>query len=224
VVDLSIRYGIITPYTSYLIEEDDIFSQAARQTIVESELEEAAAAPREVSGEAAVDRADMAAGMAAAEAPAALELPAPASGNAQPVVKTVGSKTFVFRAWQGAELWMDTAFDADQQTPQPVAFASDAYFSLLDAAPELGQYLALGTRLLVVHDGVAYLIGSDGESAPLDLPTATPVPATGGETGEVRTTATPPSASPATTTPLCGAALLPLLAVAAVASLRRRTR
>ncbi|MDT8306864.1 MAG: VWA domain-containing protein, partial [Anaerolineae bacterium] len=225
VVDLSIRYGIITPYTSYLIEEDDIFSQTGRRAIIESELEEAAAAPMEVSGEAAVDRADTAAGLAAAEAPAALELPRGAGASGQPVVQTTGSKTFVFRSWEGAETWIDTAFDADRQTPQAVAFASDAYFSLLDAAPELGQYLALGTRVLLVHDGVAYLIGDDGENRPLDLPTATPVPAAVGvPTESSASPATAPAGSGDTATALCGAALLPFIAIGVVAGMRRRYR
>jgi Ca-activated chloride channel family protein len=220
VVSLSIRYGIITPYTSYLIEEDDIFSQTGRQGIVTEELEESAAAPAAVSGEAAVDRADTAAGMAAAESPAALALPAGDEGSAQPAVQTIGGKTFVFRDWQGVEMWIDTAFDADRQTPQPIAFASDAYFSLLDAAPELGRYLALGSRVLLVHDGAAYLVGEDGESEPLALPTAavpTNAPAAPADPGEPA-----PDQPPNRATPLCGAALLPLLGVALVASMQRR--
>jgi Ca-activated chloride channel homolog len=218
IVDLSIRYGIITPYTSYLIEEDDIFSQTARRTIVASELESAAGAAAPVSGEAAVDRADTAANLAAAEAPAAVEMPLSASSAGKPVVRSTGSKTFVLRSWEGVDTWIDTRFDADRHTPQPVAFASDAYFSLLDAAPELGQYLAVGSRLLVVHDDDAYLIGGEGESAPLPLPAATP--------GTVSTA--PDSAAPEANSgwdrPGCGAALLPLLRVAGIAVMRRRSR
>jgi hypothetical protein len=134
------------------------------------------------------------------------------------VVRSTGSKTFVLRGWEGVDTWIDTRFDADRHTPQPVAFASDAYFSLLDAAPELGQYLALGPRLLVVHDDDAYLIGGEGESAPLPLPAATP--------GTVSTA--PDSAAPEANSgwdrPGCGAALLPLLLVAGIAVMRRRSR
>lgn len=221
VVNLSIRYGIITPYTSYLIEEDDIFSQTGRQGIVTEELEEAAAEPAAVSGEAAVDRADTAAELAGAEAPAALTLPQGEAGSGQPVVQNVGGKTFVLRSWEGAETWIDTAFDADRQTPQAVAFASDAYFSLLDAAPELGQYLALGSRVLLVHEGVAYLVGDEGESAPLSLPTATP-PEARPEVVEPGQPTSEPAATANRATPLCGAALLPLMAVGIAAALRRR--
>jgi Ca-activated chloride channel homolog len=214
IVELSIRYGIITPYTSYLIEENDIFSQTARRTIVESELESAAGAAAPVSGEAAVDRADTAANLAAAEAPAAVEMPLSAGSAGQPVVRSTGSKTFVFRGWEGVDTWIDTRFDADQHTPQPVAFASDSYFSLLDAAPELGQYLALGPRLLVVHDDAAYLIGEEGESAPLPLPASTPA----------RVSSTPAESRAEWARPGYGAALLFLLLVAGIVVLRRRPR
>ncbi len=181
VVNLSIRYGIITPYTSYLIEEEDIFSQTGRQGIAEGET--AVGAPRSVTemvGEAA-DSAEM----AAAEAPMALPTMT-AGGVSSPgqtavavteVVRLVGSKTFVLRNG----LWIDTAYDADSMTPQPVGFASDAYFDLIAAAPELGRYLALGQRVLVVYGGQAYeVVEGAGETAvtlpTLDQPTVTPQP------------------------------------------------
>jgi Ca-activated chloride channel homolog len=223
IVELSIRYGIITPYTSYLIEEDDIFSQTGREAIIEEEMESAARAPAPVSGETAVDRADTAAGLAAAEAPAAFALPAP-SGGGQPLVRSAGSKTFVLRSWEGVETWIDTSFDADSQMPQPVAFASEAYFSLLDATPELGQYLALGSRILLVHEGTAYLVGDEGESEPLPLPTAALDNAATGpgehEPGEAST----PAAAANRAAPICGAGLLPLLVAAVIGRRQRRRR
>ncbi len=184
VVNLSIRYAIITPYTSYLIEEEDIFSQTGRQGIaqevVENRMVEVTRVVTEMVGEAA-DSAEM----AAAEAPMALPTMT-AGGVSSPgqtavavteVVRLVGSKTFVLRNG----LWIDTAYDADSMTPQPVGFASDAYFDLIAAAPELGRYLALGQRVLVVYGGQAYeVVEGAGETAvtlpTLDQPTVTPQP------------------------------------------------
>ncbi len=183
VIDLSIRYGIITPYTSYLIEEDDIFSQRGRNVILEEAMEEMVEVTRVVTGEQAVDMAVEEGEMAAAEAP----LPPAAMPKATvladdgsiktvgDLVQTVGSKTFVLRD----ENWIDTAFDAGSQSPEQVGFASDAYFDLLSAAPELGRYLALGPRVLVVYDGVAYQI-VEGQGSPtvtlpsIDRPENTP--------------------------------------------------
>ena len=72
VVNLSIRYGIITPYTSYLIEEDDIFSQTGRNIIVEEELRMADDAMSSGPTLQSVEEAAVQAEMAEAEAPLAL--------------------------------------------------------------------------------------------------------------------------------------------------------
>ena len=42
VVDLSVQYGIVTPYTSYLITEDDILTQEGRDRVADEEYEIAA--------------------------------------------------------------------------------------------------------------------------------------------------------------------------------------
>ena len=224
IVNLSIRYGIITPYTSYLIEEDDIFTQTGRDTIIEESLDEFAA-PAEVSGEAAVDRAAAANELAGAEAPLpAATAPAGKDGlaAATEAVQYVGSKAFVYRDG----VWIDTAYDADQYTPQQVGFASDAYFDLLNAAPELGPYLALGERVLVVFGNQAYEVvpGTGDNSITLpDVPAedsgnvAAPTPAPAGTDSSTPPTATPAGTdSTATNNPagssLCTAALImPLL-------------
>ncbi len=164
VINLSIRYGIITPYTSYLIEEDDIFTQTGRQEIFEESLADFSA-PAEVSGSAAVDRAADQAFMAEAEAPLAMPSGEITTGEAvvavEDIVQIAGSKTFLFRDG----VWIDTSFDADGQAPQEVGFATDTYFNLLSSAPELGQYLSLGQKVLVVHEGIAYQI-VEGEGSP----------------------------------------------------------
>ena len=184
VVNLSIRYGIITPYTSYLIEEDDIFSQTARNAITDEVLIEAEADSDAVSGFEAVEEAAMAGGMA--EAPVAPPIVAVAtatpwgtpSAAGEPStevvyepVRIVGNKTFV----QRDGVWIDTAFDKERHEAQLVGFASDTYFELLSRVPELGQYLALGEAVLFVLDELAYEIGAtDGETAVI-LPEPVPV-------------------------------------------------
>ncbi|MBN8634016.1 MAG: VWA domain-containing protein [Anaerolineae bacterium] len=168
IIRLSVRYGIITPYTSFLITEDDILSRQAQE---EAAGEFEVGALRQASGGEAVDAADLAGGLAAAEAPApamqmlgtptplgtqiAPELYAAEPGsNAAPVnpIQTVGGKTFIL---QGT-VWTDTTFEPDTMTTEKVAFLSDAYFDLLTAHPELTEYFALGDAVVVVLDGVAY--------------------------------------------------------------------
>ena len=199
VVNLSIRYGIITPYTSYLIEEEDILTQSGRRIIVEEEMAEAEGAPAAVSGAEAVEEAAAAGEMADAEAPLALPTPGEDGSGAtvesdRPAPQLVGSKTFVYRDG----VWIDTAYDAESQAPEQVGFASDAYFELMEAAPALGEYLALGPRVLVVYEGVAYEIVEGEGDAAITVPQAAATDTVATDSG-----ATPPAstASPATSSP-----------------------
>ncbi len=66
---------------------------------------------------------------------------------------------------------MDTAYDAERYSPQQIGFASEAYFELLNAAPELGPALALGERVLVVYGDMAYEIVPGEGDGEVTLPT-----------------------------------------------------
>ncbi len=172
IVSLSIRYGIITPYTSFLIDEDDIFSQTGRQNILEeTEAEMAADSLAPAYGAEAVESAASEGALREAEAP--LEVPktmaAPAGGGTiqvTDVIKYVGSKTFVLR--DGA--WVDTAFDPSAMDLVKVGFLSDDYFELVEAVPVLGDYLALGENVTVVYGDVVYQIG-EGGGQEISIPT-----------------------------------------------------
>jgi Ca-activated chloride channel family protein len=195
VVDLSVKFGVVTPYTSYLITEDDILSQAGRDRVAREVLrggrsvaeggtsiadasggdtfaifddDEASA-----SGAKAVGRAQAANALEQAEAAAPLPTGVPVQGgaadprvggatrdaaSAEPapvaaeVVQIVGAKTFVLQ--EG--VWIDTGFDATTMETAKVPFASDEYFRLLDERPELAEAFALGNRVIVLIDDVAY--------------------------------------------------------------------
>jgi hypothetical protein len=137
------------------------------------------------------------------------------------VVQMVGSKTFVLRDG----MWIDTSFDADNQVPEQVGFASDGYFELLSAAPILGRYLALGPSVLVVHNNIAYQI-VEGEGAteitlpsvsqPEDGPDSGPVqvgPATAPDDGSVDTEPAGPEAAAEGERGLCASAFVAPLAM-----------
>ena len=102
IVRLSIRYGIVTPYTSYLVTEDAPFGEddacsASRTT--PSEYAATTTAPS--TGEAAVNQADTEGGLAGSDYAAA------PSAEYQDLVRTAGSRAF--RLAEG--IWTDTAFD-----------------------------------------------------------------------------------------------------------------
>jgi Ca-activated chloride channel family protein len=230
VVELSIRYGIITPYTSFLIEEDDIFTQTGRERVVEGAQEEMEALSAEPPfGADAVEKAAEAGAMRNLEAPMALPtMVAPGQGG-EPVqvaelIKYVGSKTFVLRDG----VWIDTAYDPATMDATQVGFMSDGYLELVVAVPELGDYFALGERVIAVYDDMAYeTVNGPGEE--VTIPT---------DSGSTSTEPTLPDDPPVTDIPvdqpgdearkggggLCGGAIaLPLVLVgAALVAGRRR--
>jgi hypothetical protein len=74
-------------------------------------------------------------------------------------VQTVEDKTFKPDA-EGR--WIDTAWDGKSETRKIEAF-SDAYFQLLEKDERIARYLAVGERVVFVHDGRAYEVVTKGE-------------------------------------------------------------
>ncbi len=160
IVSLSTRYGIITPYTSFLIQEEDIFTPEGRGRAVdvfESYAAEEAAAPSYGAG--AVEKAAFESLLSSASSPAAVPSEIYAGDNAEPistgdVVRYAGSKAFLHRN----ETWIDTEYEGEET--EKVEFLSIEYFDLLRAEPQLGDYFALGDRVIVVYNGRAYEVTS----------------------------------------------------------------
>lgn len=157
IVDLSLEYGIVTPYTSYLITEDDIRSEAGRQRAADQAS--TSIADGSSVGSVAVDRAQSVQQLAEAEQAAPVPqatyvLEGGEEVSAAEVLRYAGSRAFVLRDG----IWTDTRFDASKKTTTDIEFASDAYFQLLDAHPDLAPALALGEQVVVVAGDVAYRI------------------------------------------------------------------
>lgn len=191
IVALSVRYGIVTPYTSFLVEETErALSEAGREQIVQEV--QATATPAPAYGQGAVDRSSAEKALIGAQT-APQEVPAGLGGEStdeygNPVspVRYVGDKTFVLRDG----VWTDTTFNPDRMEPAQVGFGSDDYFALVASRPEWGRYFALGDHVIVVLEESAYEV-REGEAPPVTVPTTispaagatptvepTPVPAT----------------------------------------------
>ncbi len=172
IVELSIRYGIITPYTSFLVEETERALREEGREDIAREVQ-ATAVPAPASGQEAVERSAGEKDLAEAEAPAALPTMTPGAGGgptdqygyAISPVKYVGDKTFIL--YEG--VWTDTTFDPDKMTPVPLSFGGDDYFALIAARPEWGRYFALGDHVIVVLDGTAYE-AREGDAPPVNVP------------------------------------------------------
>jgi len=161
IVSLSTRYGIITPYTSFLIEEEDIFTEQGRGQItqgVQQEMAREAAKPSYGAG--AVQKAAFQGALSAAPAaPSLSSFTFQTDAGTETVkvsdtVKYAGSKTFVLRN----QTWIDTEYSG--QETKKVKFLSDDYFDLISGNPDLGIYFALGSKVIVVYKDVAYEVES----------------------------------------------------------------
>jgi Ca-activated chloride channel homolog len=175
IVRLSIRFGIVTPYTSYLVTEPLPLGAAEQERIAGEQFNqmlEMPAAP--TSGLEAVQ--DAAGQGALSKAEGAAELPQEAIGR----LKVAGVRTFVLQDG----IWVDTTFDPDQMQTLKVPFLSEDYFQLADSRPDLGAALALGGRVIFVDGGIAIEIVAEGETGdalpvqPLLPEEPTPIPIT----------------------------------------------
>lgn len=160
IVDLSLKYGIVTPYTSYLITDDDILSQQAREQAATSIADSSSGAP--ASGAEAVNRAQEVQALVDAETAAPMPMATYVTDEGEEVVaadvlRYAGGRTFVLRDG----VWTDTGFDPNQMTPTTVPFASDAYFTLLGEHPELGPAFALGQQVIVVLGDTVFQVTAE---------------------------------------------------------------
>ncbi len=204
IVQLSIRYGIVTPYTSYLVSDKAPLGAVEQERVADEAYQQMLATPAAPSyGQDAVQKASDQGGMAAAEAPAAT------SPDVSEVVRIVGSRTFVL----SNDTWVDTAYDPESMQTVKVAFLSDDYFALSAASPDLAAAFALGERVIALSDGIAYEVVAEGENTgPIEIPpTVTPE-----EPGSANPAPEPESAWP------CSAAWLPLLLPLGAVIVRRK--
>ena len=210
IVRLSIRYGIVTPYTSYLVSEPSALGAENQERISREAYDQAqseAAAPS--SGRTAVQKAAGQGEITRADVPEALPQDAAAK------VRLSGGHTFVNQN----EVWTDTLYDSKTMQVIKVAFLSKDYFALAVSDPALAAALALGEQVIVVRNHTAYqVVGASEQSAALVIATASPVPGQGQPTATQPPAVQLPTAAPRppeknqASNPLCPGALLPLAA------------
>ena len=171
IVDLGTRYGIVTPYTSYLALEDGRSytsgvpgtAQPMRQGAGNVRLGEARA-PKDanappspspsyngmvITGEQAIQQSK-----AQREQQDVLRVYQEPRSRA---VRRVADKTF----YLVDGVWTDSEFKADARLPETVlTFGSDEYFALLKQNPKLASYFALGERVVVVFEGRVYKVNA----------------------------------------------------------------
>ena len=158
--ELGLRYGILTEYTSYLVQEPGVGGP------LPPPLPAGAPMAREMTGAAAFDAAKASANLAgsgsrqAAEAAVAMrfdEMRGRSGGNE---VRRAGGKVLIKR--EG--VWTDVGFKAGMKV-RSVAPFSAAYFALVRARPGLRAQLAAGHPLVLAGSRMALKIAEDGIAA-----------------------------------------------------------
>ncbi len=154
--DLGLRFGILTEYTSYLVQEPEVLASAPPPM---PRLEEA----RNQTGAAAFDRARRSAKFSEAKTlQRADELASGVVGGlgspeGSQAARQVGGRVFVLRG----SVWTDIG-NADRIPVTDVAAFSPAYFALVRMLPELAPYLSAGEDVLVAGRRGSIRIASQG--------------------------------------------------------------
>jgi Ca-activated chloride channel homolog len=180
--DLARRYGIITPYTAYLIVEDE----TRRNVAINSrnlQLFDRDALARKESSRMYSESQNMKSGAGAVGTANALrtlnqaineqsvsiandfaaqgQTGAFAAGAARvqqniqsQQTRTIAGRTF----YQNEKVWVDSSVQQQKQRPVQVKFNSDQYFGLMRQNVNAAQWLSVGRNVQVVVDNVTYEI------------------------------------------------------------------
>jgi Ca-activated chloride channel family protein len=162
IVRLSKKHGIITEYTSFLIEEPDIvFARDFEEKAEGSFRAINAAKLRETSGGSAVNQSiNLGSQRKAAKAMApAAQSYFDAAGEAVTVtqVRNVANRIF----FQKGVGWVENTFTEGQDVLAVRSF-SEAQFQLLARDPSLGKLMSLGDEVLIMINGRPVRIGTEG--------------------------------------------------------------
>jgi Ca-activated chloride channel family protein len=163
IVALGTRYGIVTPYTSYLVTED--MRDLARRPMPAEQarmLGPAIQARKDgiVSGTGAgAGVGPGAVGRSRAEKELAKSDVAVDFEPYLSKVKTVGGKTFHLKNG----VWTDADYNENLKVPTiDLKFGSDQFFDLIAKKPKLGEFFALGEKVVVVFEGKVYRVEANG--------------------------------------------------------------
>src|SRR5687767_6637676 len=166
IVDLGTRYGIVTPYTSYLaLEEGAVSTNIApppgaatgagnlrRAMTIRPPKEAPANLPSLSTATTGADAVQLSRQSRAQQEMAILK-----DNNRSDAVRRAAGKTFYLID----DVWTDSEFKSDSGLPETViSFGSDEYFALLKQHPKLGSYFSLAERVVVVFEGRVYRVNA----------------------------------------------------------------
>jgi Ca-activated chloride channel family protein len=160
VIDLGTRYGIVTPYTSYLAtdgsnrSETEVSGDRVISSIVGRRMERSQNAPPPklaVSGKDAVEASKKAKQLQLRTTDDSANDEVIQTG----VVKKIGAKTFYLEN----DVWIDSEFKEEAKLREiKITFASNEFFDLINKEAALAQFFSLGEQVVVVWKGNVYRV------------------------------------------------------------------
>ena len=157
--ELCLEYGIVSPYTSLLVQEDKLTAALPRRGHGDWAMP---SSPQPVDLAAAGHAGPVAVGKEAVEASKMVRQMRESERIQSPQefqspARFVHGQTFILRDG----VWIDSQFE--NQDVIEVKFNSHAYINLLLAYPEFGKYMKLGERIVVKFRDKFIRIGDTGE-------------------------------------------------------------
>jgi Ca-activated chloride channel family protein len=181
VVRLAVKFGIVTPYTSYLVQEDEDLRRREGLAAAQSgafQVSDAAqgrggvpgmpgmggpagpAGPAPAAPKAAMESQVGAGAVHAAQSVQGLKLGEQAGEGDQTTFRAVAQRTF----YSDGAWWLDSTWEKDLQLVQVRAFSA-AYFELLQLRPDLAPCLSLGSQVKVRLGQTGLIVGPEGDEA-----------------------------------------------------------
>lgn len=158
VVELGTRYGIVTPYTSYLAA-DGAFISTERDRSGRMQLAPAAQERmRSVSG---ADAVQMSVQQNAQKSNISVARREKEDAENQVLVQRTARNQFVANRnfFFENNAWVDAEYNAETKLPEVrVKFASEEYFKLIERDRELARFFALGEEVVVVWLNKVYRV------------------------------------------------------------------
>ena len=154
---LALRFGILTEYTAYLVQEPNAVAVGARD---DDRRMSAARAPTAQSGAGAVNRAREEAKSALAATADEAQGFAYLSRDGGMRSQQIGGRLFMLRD----SVWTDLRHVESAKVVTVTPY-SDAYFALLRALPELVKAAALEPSVVVAGTRISIKIAAGGEAS-----------------------------------------------------------
>jgi len=142
--NLGVKYGIVTPYTSFLVTEKEKLSIAAAAPEAQDAL-----ARKKVTGAGAVK-------LSKATQQFKLQEQAPEVLSQQ--IRYKEDKTFYLKDG----FWVDSVYKEGNPVEE-IGFNSEAHFRLLSEKPQIAKYLSVAENLIVTFEGKNYKIIGEPE-------------------------------------------------------------